>query len=267
VRALIQAQSSRGGKRRGAKRNNPSRHINWAGILRRGGTFMVIAGALGVLAWQWDNLNYWPVRNVAISGAVKNVSEQDVREQLLPYMNEGLVALPLDQVRDSLRSLAWVDDARVSRVWPDGLAVIVTEQQPTARWGDNSLLNYRGEVFIPPVVGDYAELTSLYGPKGSEQEVMATYQALSKVLGQRNMQLRSLRQDQRGAWYAQLEGELVLRFGSEDLPGRIRRFIAVFDRQLALYRDNIASVDLRYHNGLAVAWKTPLGEQKTAQEG
>jgi cell division protein FtsQ len=263
----MQHQSTRRPRKSGAKRHNPRPTINWSGILRRTAAVLAIAGAATLLAWQWESLSYWPVRQVAISGAVKNVSEQDVRQQLLPYMNEGLVSLPLDEIRASLRSLSWVDDARVRRVWPDGLAVVVTEQQPTARWGGSSLLNYRGEVFTPSAIGDYADLISLYGPERSEQQVMATYQALSKVLVQRNMQLLSLHQDQRGSWQAELVGDLVLRFGSDDLPGRIRRFIAVYDKQLVLYRDNIASVDLRYHDGLAVAWKTPLAEHQTAQDG
>ena len=128
---LIRAQSPRRSKRRGAKRKVERRVINWSGILRRGATLSVLAAALALLAWQWESLSHWPVRHVAISGAVKNVSEQDVRQQLLPYRNEGLVTFPLDEVRDSLRSPAWVDDARVSRVWPDGLAVEVSEQQPS----------------------------------------------------------------------------------------------------------------------------------------
>jgi cell division protein FtsQ len=182
-------------------------------------------------------------------------------------MNRGLVALPLDQVRDTLRELAWVDDVRVSRVWPDGLAVEVTEQRPTARWGSDQLLNYRGEVFAPPSLGRFAGLTSLYGPEGSEQQVMANYLALSKVLTQRGMRLHELRKDERGAWQAKLAAGIELRFGRDDLADRIRRFIAVYDRQLVLYQDNISSVDLRYHNGLAVAWKTPLVELPPTQEG
>jgi cell division protein FtsQ len=254
-------------QRRGAQRVAPRRAVNWVGVLRSVAAIAVFGAAVSLLAWKWDELSYWPVRMVAVNGPMQNVKEQDIRDGLLPFMDVGLVSLPLAEVRAALRQLAWVDDVRVSRVWPDGLAVEVVEQQPTARWGKQGLLNYRGEVFTPESVGSYQELTSLYGPKGSEQEVMASYLALNKVLAQRGMQLRALRKDERGSWRAELDNGVVLDFGRRDLAGRIKRFIAVYDQQLALYEDNIAAVDLRYHNGLAVSWKVPLEQLSDTQDG
>ena len=36
---------------------------------------------------------------------------------------------------------------------------------------------------------------------------------------------------------------------------KLQRFLWLYQRELAPYADRIASVDLRYRNGLAVAWK------------
>ena len=46
--------------------------------------------------------------------------------------------------------------------------------------------------------------------------------------------------------------------GRDRLVEKMRRFIAIYDKTLKEQITNIASVDLRYANGLAVAWRTPV---------
>jgi len=258
------ARATAANRRRGAQRKS-SRTGNGLRLLRNIVAALVLGAVPGLVAWQWDTLTQWPIRKVAIQGGMRYVAEAEIRQGLAPFTERGLLFLPLEEARASLRQLPWVDDVRLSRSWPDTVAVSVIEQQPVARWGDRSLLNNNGEVFTPPSIAEFGQLTWLYGPAGSEREVMSSYLALNKVLAQRGMQVLQLRRDAVGAWRAQLSDGLTLVFGRDDFAGRIRRFIAVYDRQLALYRDNLDTVDLRYRNGLAVAWKVPLDQWQPQQ--
>jgi cell division protein FtsQ len=46
--------------------------------------------------------------------------------------------------------------------------------------------------------------------------------------------------------------------GRDNLIPKMRRFIAIYDKTLKDQITNIARVDLRYANGLAVGWREPL---------
>ena len=71
--------------------------------------------------------------------------EKAVRSQV---GRNGLVSVDLAAVSLAVRQIPWVDRARVGRAWPQGLTVEVVEQIPVARWGEASLLNARGEIFL-----------------------------------------------------------------------------------------------------------------------
>ena len=46
-------------------------------------------------------------------------------------------------------------------------------------------------------------------------------------------------------------------FGRDQLVEKMRRFMRLYDQVLKAQMDNIARIDLRYPNGLAVAWRDP----------
>jgi cell division protein FtsQ len=66
---------------------------------------------------------------------------------------------------------------------------------------------------------------------------------------------RSLGTDERGSWSATLQNGVVLRLGTGDALKKIRRFLKIYQDDLSRQLDQVAYVDLRYSNGLAVGWK------------
>ena len=57
---------------------------------------------------------------------------------------------------------------------------------------------------------------------------------------------------------------LQLLFGRDHLVEKVRRFAVVYEKELKEQIDKIERVDLRYANGLAVAWRTPIDGETTA---
>ena len=49
--------------------------------------------------------------------------------------------------------------------------------------------------------------------------------------------------------------ELLL--GRDQIIEKMRRFTAIYQQELVQESDKIARIDLRYANGLAVAWREP----------
>jgi cell division protein FtsQ len=62
-----------------------------------------------------------------------------------PFRGAGFLSVDLDNLRAALESIPWVDRARVERSWPNGVRVFITEHVAVARWGEDGLMNTRGE--------------------------------------------------------------------------------------------------------------------------
>jgi len=78
---------------------------------------------------------------------------------------------------------------------------------------------------------------------------------------QAELKLVELRESELGEWTAgiRLSGTghtLDVVLGRDDLVARLQRFVAVHSRLLEPQLARVAGVDARYHNGLAVRWKS-----------
>ena len=107
-----------------------------------------------------------PVRSIVIDGPFQRVAAVEVQQAALGALNGGFVSADLDRLRSAVEALAWVDRARVQRLWPDRIRIEIVEQQAAARWGEDGLLNTRGELFATGVRHVPPELPRLDGPAG-----------------------------------------------------------------------------------------------------
>lgn len=98
----------------------------------------------------WIGGERWPMRHLRVSGEFNLVSDQQVRETVLPNVNNGYFAVNLEQVRQNIGALPWVKQVDVRKRWPDRLEVTVAEYKPLARWGEKKLLAENGEIFAIP---------------------------------------------------------------------------------------------------------------------
>jgi cell division protein FtsQ len=226
--------------------------INW----RRWGltalTLALMLGAVAALAVFLDQ----PIQRVLISGRFQRVSPGDVERAVKDNVkSSGLVSVNLDAVRSAVAGLPWVDTASVQRAWPRALSVTVVEQVAAARWGENGLLNTRGELFASAATHIPPELARLSGPPGTQSLVAARYLAAQGRLVEAGMHLTALRLDERGAWELDLADGITVRLGSRQVDERFERFMVTAIKLIAQRAQDIAYVDMRYSNGFAIGWR------------
>ncbi len=166
-----------------------------------------------------------------------------------------------DKARAEVEALPWVERASVSRHWPDALQISVTEQQAVARWKDHALVSGSGELFEVAGTAGMQGLTRLDGPEGRELEVFERWQRMRASLATQGLEIRSVALDPRGAWRLELASGLELLLGREDVSTRLERFLSV--RSDLREMNRIASIDLRYPNGLALTRRPAEIEQLT----
>jgi cell division protein FtsQ len=203
-----------------------------------------------------------PVSKINVQGDLSYVSQQAVQQRIAPYVNARFFSIDLTGMRTELEQMPWIAHAEVRRVWPDQVVIRLEEQLPIARWGEAQLLNNQGQAFAPRELANYEHLPQLFGPQRAQQQVMQQYQVLSQMLRPLGFSIARLELRERGSWFlttgAGSAGPGIdLLLGRDHLVEKLRRFIAIYDKTLKDQITNIARIDLRYANGLAVGWRDP----------
>ena len=210
-----------------------------------------------VLAWAWsafDPDNFLPIGSVQIEGEFRYLKKDDLQNTALPHVQGGFFSLNLQEVRAALLVLPWVEDVAVRRQWPNGLRIRVMEKQPAAWWGDGRLLSSRGVLFVPGQIGALA-LPKLDGPEGLEKILLQELGSMQTELANTGQQIQMIRVDARRSWTLMMASGLELRLGREDEHLRLQRFVDVYAEYFQPRLEQIKHVDMRYTNGLSVAWR------------
>ena len=219
-------------------------------------TLAVALVALPVVAvvQGWIGAERWPLRTLRINDNLQQVDPDVVREAVLPYARQGFFAVRLDEARAAVARLPWVEQAEVSKRWPDVLEVRVSEHRPYARWGDERLLSQQGRVFPAADVDVPQGLPLLHGPDGRVEDVVELYQEASSLFAPAGYGVRALLLDNRGSWAMVLSNGTEVVIGSHQARIRMARFARLLPQLLQQKQLPLSRADLRYTNGFALTW-------------
>ncbi|MBD7987982.1 FtsQ-type POTRA domain-containing protein [Luteimonas sp. Sa2BVA3] len=219
-------------------------------------TLAVALVALPVVAvvQGWIGAERWPLRTLRINDNLQQVDPDVVREAVLPYARQGFFAVRLDEARAAVARLPWVEQAEVSKRWPDVLEVRVSEHRPYARWGDERLLSQQGRVFPAADVDVPQGLPLLHGPDGRVEDVVELYQEASGLFAPAGYGVRALLLDNRGSWAMVLSNGTEVVIGSHQARIRMARFARLLPQLLQQKQLPLSRADLRYTNGFALTW-------------
>jgi len=166
--------------------------------LKRAGNYLlggIVAAAIaaGVIAMQLPQMIGteigeaigglgFTVRNVEVHGRA-NMDRQAVMDIAMDQQSRAMPLVDLEAIRQRLKQLGWISDARVSRRLPDTLVVDIVERRPTAIWQFQqklSLIDQNGVVIAPVDVAAMPDLPIVIGP-GANQQVTALDALIAKA--------------------------------------------------------------------------------------
>jgi cell division protein FtsQ len=231
--------------------------VDWRTLGIKTSAVLAVLGVALLLRVALDR----PVRRVLVQGSFQRVSAPEIESVVTKAIDGGLASVDLVAVRREVEKIPWVDEALVSRQWPDAIRVTIAEEIAAARWNDTGLLNTRGELFIRNARFVPPELPSLEGPEGSEGEVAKLYLEAQGPLLEAGLRLTGVRLDARGAWELRLGDGVVVRLGRQSVDERLERFITLASATVAKRIAEISYIDMRYTNGFSVGWN---GSQRTS---
>jgi cell division protein FtsQ len=201
----------------------------------------------GLLAFGKVSIDQAAVEEIRVVGNLDDPQLMSVRARL----NElDAVISDASAVKQAVNDLNWVNRVNVRKEWPAGISVEVFPEQIIAYWNDNGFISEQGQVVETDLLVG-GDLPLLYGPVGTEFEVMLQYQQLNRMLNVYGHEIRMLKKSERGAWSIETRDRLQVLLGKEDLKARMHRFLTVINR-LQDEEKRIVRMDARYINGVAV---------------
>lgn len=188
------------------------------------GLALLVASASGLTALAGQQFAYatanagFEVRRVEVRG-VERMNELKVYERVLGQKDQAMALVDVGALRDSIRQLSWVEDARISRQLPDTIVVDVVEREPYAA------LEKPGRLMLVDATGHLLEPVSRANSKGMLQISGMGAQAQVDALGQLLDAAPALRPQVAAAeWVGNRRWNLTFRTGQVlKLPQGIER--------------------------------------------
>ena len=215
---------------------------------------LIACGAVAATYLVSANLLDRPIRSLQISGPFQRVTPLQIEAAISDELDDGFVSADLSEIQQRVVALPWIDKATVARRWPNRIRITVTEQVPAAIWGEDGLLNVRGELFVKNARHVPAELPRLSGPEDRSADVARRYLAVRDKLIPLGLDLRRVHLDPRGAWDMTLSNGVEVRLGRRDVDERTDLFLDVVANIITSRAADIAYVDMRYSNGFTIGW-------------
>lgn len=194
------------------------------------------------------------IAHVYISGVDEN-AQQYMFDYLDDDLKGGYFTTDLALIRDKALQLSWVERVVVVRSWPDAFVVQITPRHPIARWGTGRFLSDEGVVFQPVQQVSTTHLPLLHGPVTQSRLMMTKYRDINHMFAPLGLRLKELYLTERMTWFMQFDSGLRLIVDQDQTMSKLQRLSDLSKSDLQLVWSQIAAIDLRYRNGLAIQWK------------
>lgn len=233
--------------------------------------WLMICFAFLVFIWMMFWLGQRPVftiKQIQIESTdgepLKHVNLPAIRSLVLGNLTGNFFSIRLDNARNAFESVPWVRSASVRRIWPNGLAVTIQEQDPIGIWGGQDepmLINKHGELFVANMAEAEADrnLLKFNGPDGSNREVISLYNRINEWFKPWDAKAVEVTLSNRYAWSAKLDNGMRFEFGRdldhrdrEQIEARVERFFKTWPQLQEKMNGKVELVDLRYPNGFAL---------------
>ncbi|ALH94897.1 cell division protein FtsQ/DivIB [Acinetobacter equi] len=198
------------------------------------------------------------IADLEVVGAQSDTEKSQVINHVMPVVKYNYFTSDLKQVRDKALELPWVDRVVVSRAWPNAIKVRVMPKHAIARWGTGRLLSDSGDVFTEALTKNNQQLPLLHGPSHQSKMMMRRYNEINQLFAPMNMRLKELYLTDRMTWFMQFDSGFRVIVDQDQMMSKLQRLSYLAQHDLKPVWNQIAAIDVRYRNGLAIQWKNAV---------
>ena len=203
--------------------------------------------------WRDAGANSLGFRIAAVSlSGEKHVSRADIIAAAGVTERTSLLFLDVEAARSRLKTISWIADATVRKLFPDRLQIRVREREPFALWqvdGKLSLIAADGTVIGRLIDPAFATLPLVVG-RGAHAKARDFLALLDRYPTIREQVRASVLVAER-RWNLKLRNNLDIRLPETDVAPALDRLVAL-DRDKRLISRDILAIDLRLPDRVTV---------------
>lgn len=163
----------------------------------------------------------------------------------------------LASIHRAVSELSWVGSATVYRDWNQGVMVFAKPRIPVANFGSEQMLDGNGVVYAPadPKSVMDKSLANLYSQPNEAENVMRQMRRINTWFAPLGLHAVDMILTPRQTWVIVFDNGLRVVVDHEDTEQKLYNLSVQLSGNLKSEVSQISSVDLRYKNGFAIAYK------------
>ncbi|MET1254042.1 cell division protein FtsQ/DivIB [Aliikangiella maris] len=216
---------------------------------------LAIVGIIGQMIKASYHL--WPIEKVIIQGDFTYMQQSNLVALVNELPEKGMLFVDLNYLQAQAQQIDWIKRVEVQKIWPETLVFHVEEHMPVARFNQR-VLTQHGEI-INIAKGDFrfehfpqVAIASEVDKQNYYPMIWREFKTYKKQFELIELELLGVTIDQASNWHMQFVEGINLNLGRKDRKARVTRLVNVYSA--IVDKEKIKSIDLRYHNGLAVEW-------------
>lgn len=207
---------------------------------------------IGIWIVGIETSNWFPLSRLEVQGQ-KYTQAEELYNSFQKIQDRGFFSMNMQSAEKEISALPWVKKVQLRKIWPETLSLTLVEHQPLAFWGEKGVVSKEGKVFYPKSLPQEKWVT-LTGPDAIASELTELLQMYQTELAKKELSVASIELSERGAVSLKLQDGANVKLGKYQVAERLGRFLEQIDTLKNYKKDPLAYVDLRYQNGLVVAW-------------
>lgn len=217
---------------------------------------ILIMTTLGVLfGYLLKNETARPI--IIESKQLSDVQRASLQQVLKPIGEVQFFSVDLRQIHEAVSKLSWVENVEVSRNWKRGVVVTATARKAVANFGSDRLLDAYGIVYEPADSKQLMnkKLANLYGHTRQSSQIMKKLKQINEWYAPLNVRVQDLILTPRQTWVIRFNNGMRIMVDHENTEQKLYNLALQLQGALSDEFVRIDSVDLRYRNGFAIAWR------------
>lgn len=205
------------------------------------------------------------IERLTIQGQ-NRTGDQEIVDALDLTSHQSMLGFDSAAAQDRLQKLSWVRHARIMRLLPSRLHIVIEEREPFAIWqrnGETHLVDSEGFVIAPTGLVEYPGLPFVVG-EGAAQHANALFLRLAEKPDLKGRVRAAVRVADR-RWNLKLDNGVEVRLPEENVAYAIAK-VDELDRRHRLLSGDVAAVDLRLHGRVTVRMNPDAAASGAAAE-
>ncbi|OOR91378.1 cell division protein FtsQ [Moraxella caviae] len=200
-----------------------------------------------------------PAKPIEIHTSNLNAAQLQSLKQATQAMGDvQFFSVDLANIHQAVSKLSWVESASVVRDWQKGVLVSVVPRQAVANFGSEHMIDAAGTIFVPADEHELMnhKLVNLYGDAEMADAIMRQMQRVNEWFAPLGLTAKDVILTPRQTWVIRFNNGLRVIVDHENTEQKLHTLAALLGGNLKNDLPKMQSVDLRYKNGFAVAWKS-----------